>query len=107
MGVPGASVLKNLPANARTQVQSLGPEEPLEEEMATHSDILAWEIPWTEEPGRLQSTGSQRVEYGLATQQQDDLRLALSFASQKASTNASHAASILAATIGMARCCGW
>jgi len=44
-----------------SQVQSLGREDPLEEEMATHSSILAWEIPWTEEPGGLQSTGSQRI----------------------------------------------
>ena len=44
-----------------TQVQSLGQEDPLEEEMATHSSILAWKIPWTEEPGGLQSTGPQRV----------------------------------------------
>jgi len=44
-----------------TQVQSLGPEDPLEKGMATHSSILAWRIPWTEEPGRLQSMGSQRV----------------------------------------------
>ena len=43
-----------------TQVQSLGLEEPLEEEVATHSSILAWEIPWTEKPGGLQSTGSQK-----------------------------------------------
>ena len=43
------------------QVQSLGWEDPLEEEMATHSSILAWRIPWTEEPGGLQSVGSQRV----------------------------------------------
>ena len=43
------------------QVRSLGRENPLEEEMATHSSTLAWESPWTEEPGRLQSTGSQRV----------------------------------------------
>ena len=43
-----------------TQVQSLGQEDPLEKEMATHSSILAWEIPWTEEPGRLQSMGSQK-----------------------------------------------
>ena len=43
------------------RVQSLGQEDPLEEEMATHSSILAWEIPWTEEPGRLQTMGSQRV----------------------------------------------
>ena len=47
--------------NAETQVQSLGWEDPLEKEMATHSSILAWRIPLTEEPGRLQSTGSQRV----------------------------------------------
>ena len=44
-----------------TQVQSLGREDPLEKEMANHPNILAWEIPWTEEPGGLQSTGSQRV----------------------------------------------
>ena len=44
-------------------VQSLGQEDPLEEEMATHSKILAWKIPWTEEPGGLQSTGSQRVRH--------------------------------------------
>ena len=44
-----------------TWVRSLGGEDPLEKEMATHSSILAWRIPWTEEPGRLQSTGSQRV----------------------------------------------
>ena len=56
-------MVKNLPANAgdiRTQVQSLGPDF-LEEDMATHSSILAWRIPWTEEPGRLQSMGLQRV----------------------------------------------
>ena len=46
-----------------TLVPSLGGEDPLEEEMATHSSILAWEIPWTEEPGGLQSRGSQRVRY--------------------------------------------
>ena len=44
-----------------TQVQFMGQEDPLKEEMATHSSILAWKIPWTEEPGRLQSMGSQRV----------------------------------------------
>ena len=49
-------------------VLSLGWEDPLEEEMATHSRILAWEIPWTEESGRLQSLGSQRVGYDLATE---------------------------------------
>ena len=45
------------------QVQSLGQEDPLEEEMATHSSILVWNIPWTEEPGQLQSMGSQRVRH--------------------------------------------
>ena len=50
-----------------TQVRSLGGEDPLEEEMATHSSVLAWEIPWTEEPGGLQSTGSQRVGQDLGT----------------------------------------
>ena len=59
-----ALVVKNLPANAKaqeTRVRSLGWEDPLEKEMATHSGILAWRIPWTEEPGGLQSMGSQRV----------------------------------------------
>ena len=56
-----AQRLKHLPAMWETQLQSLGREEPLEKEMATHSSILAWRIPWTEDPGRLQSTGSQRV----------------------------------------------
>ena len=56
-----AQRVKRLPAMQETQVQSLGWEDPLEKEMATHSSILAWRIPWTEEPGRLQSTGSQRV----------------------------------------------
>jgi len=49
-----------------TQVLSLGREDPLEKEMATHPNILAWEIPWTEEPARLQSTGSQKVGHSLA-----------------------------------------
>ena len=51
-------------------VQSLGQEDPLEEGTATHSSILAWEIPWTEEPSRLQSMGSQIVGYDLVTKQQ-------------------------------------
>ena len=50
--------------------QSLGQKDPLEKEMATHSSILAWEISWTEEPGWLQSMGSQRLRYDLATKQQ-------------------------------------
>ena len=54
-------MVKNLPAIQETGVQSLGREDPLEEEMATHCTILVWEIPWTEEPGGLQSIGSQRV----------------------------------------------
>ena len=53
-----------------TRVQSLGWEDTLEKEMATHSSILASEIPWTEEPGRLQSMGSQRVRHDLVTKQQ-------------------------------------
>ena len=56
-----AQMVKHLPTVWETQVQSLGREDLLEKEMATHSSILAWRIPWTEEPGRLQSMGSQRV----------------------------------------------
>ena len=53
-----------------TQVWSLGWEDPLEKEMATHSSIIVWEIPWTEEPGGLQSMGHKRVRQDLATKQQ-------------------------------------
>ena len=53
---------KNLSAMQETQVQCLGQEDPLEKEMATHCSIFAWKTPWTEEPGRLQSKGSQRLE---------------------------------------------
>ena len=56
-----AQVVKYLPAMQETQVQFLGQEDPLQKGMATHSSILAWRIPWTEEPGGLQSVGSQRV----------------------------------------------
>ena len=56
-------MVKNLPAVQETWVRSLGLGDPLEEEMATHSSILAWRIPWTEEPGGQQSIGSQRVQY--------------------------------------------
>ena len=56
-----AQTVKRLPTMQETQVQSLGQEDPLEKEMATHSSILAWKIPWMEEPGGLQSVGSQRV----------------------------------------------
>ena len=62
-------MVKNLPSSAEIWVQSLGWEDPLEEEMATHSSILAWEIPWTEEPGGLQSVGLQQVRHDLATKQ--------------------------------------
>ena len=58
-----ARVVKNLPAMRETWVRSLSQEDPLEEGMATHSSILAWRIQWTEEPGRLQSTGSHRAGY--------------------------------------------
>ena len=61
MGFPGGSVVKNLPAMQETWVGSLGWEDPLEEGMATHSSILAWRIPWTEERGGLPSIGSQRA----------------------------------------------
>ena len=61
MGFPGSSAGKESAAVQETPVGFLGQEDPLEEEMATHSSILAWKIPWTEEPGRLQSMESQRV----------------------------------------------
>ena len=56
-----AQTVKDPPTMQESQVQSLGLKDSLEKEMATHFSILAWRIPWTEEPGRLQSTGSQRV----------------------------------------------
>ena len=56
-----AQMVKNLPAVQETQVRSLGWEDPLEKGMATHSSIVAWRIPWTQEPGRLQSIGHKRV----------------------------------------------
>ena len=59
-------MVKNPPATQETQVQSLGWEDPLEKEMATYSIILAWRIPWTEGPGRLQAIGSQRVAHDLS-----------------------------------------
>ena len=62
-------MVKNPPAKKETRVRSLGQEDSLKQEMATHSSILAWEIPWTEKPGRLQSMGSQRVRHNLATKQ--------------------------------------
>ena len=62
-----AQRVKHLPAMWDTGVRSLGPEDPLEKEITIHSSILAWRIPWTEEPGRLQSTASQRVRHDWAT----------------------------------------
>ena len=62
-----AQTVKHLPTMRETRVQSLGREDPLEKEMATHSSILAWKIPWTEEPGCLLSMGSQRVGHDWAT----------------------------------------
>ena len=61
VGFPGDSTVQNPPAIQETGVQSLGQEDPPETEMATHSSIFAWRIPWTEEHGGLQSMGSQRV----------------------------------------------
>ena len=58
-----AQKVKNLPAEQETPGQFLGQEDPLEEEMATHSSILAWKIPWPEKPGGLQSVGLQRVRH--------------------------------------------
>ena len=60
-------MVKNPPAMWETQVQSLGKEDPLEKGMATHSSILAWRIPWTEEPGGLQSMGSRRAGHDWVT----------------------------------------
>ena len=62
-GVPSGSVIKNHLPTQETQVQPLGQEDPLEKEMATHSRILVWEIPWTEVPGGLQSMELQRVRH--------------------------------------------
>ena len=70
MGFPSGSVVKNLPPMQKTWVQFLGEEDPLEKEMATHSSILAWRIPRTEEAVEVQSRALQRVGHDLATKQQ-------------------------------------
>ena len=70
LGSPGGSPVKNLPARQETQIWSLGQEDPLEEEMLPHSSILVWEIPWTDEPGGLQSMGSQKVRHNWVPKQQ-------------------------------------
>ena len=75
LGFPDGSAVKNLLVTQKTQVRSLGQEDPLEKEMATHSSVLAWRIPWTEEPGGLQSVGSQRVGHNLATKQKQEARI--------------------------------
>ena len=67
------SVVKNSPAKQEMQVRFLGWEEPVGKEMATHSSILTWEILWTEEPGRLQSMGSQRIGHDRANKRQPSL----------------------------------
>ena len=64
-------MVKNLPAVQETQIWSLGQEDPLEKEMATHPSIFAWRIPWTEEPGGLQPTGSQELDTSEHTAQWD------------------------------------
>ena len=63
-------MVKDLPAMQETWVRSLSQEDPLEKKMATHPRILVWEIPWTEEPGGLQTMGLQRVGHDLATKQE-------------------------------------
>ena len=65
-GFPGGSLVKNLLAVQETRLPSLCGEDPLEEEMATHSSTLAWEIPWPEDPGGLQSMGSQKTRTQLS-----------------------------------------
>ena len=67
LGFPGSSMVKNPPATQEMWVRSLGKEDPLEEQTASHSNILAWEIPWTEEPGRILSMGLQRVRHDCVT----------------------------------------
>ena len=73
LGFPSGSAVKNPPAMQEKQVRSLGRKDLLEEEMTTHSSILAWEIPGIEEPGGLLSMGSQRVGCDLMTKQQQQL----------------------------------
>ena len=70
-GFPAGSVGKNPPANGGDEASALGWEDPLEKEMASHSSIPAWEIPWTEESRGLQSMGSPRAGHNLASKQQN------------------------------------
>ena len=73
MGFPRCSVVKNSPAKQEMWVHFLCQESPLKKKMATHSSILVWEIPWTEEPDRLQSMSSQRVGHDLEVKQQNSI----------------------------------
>ena len=68
-----AQIVKNVPVMQETRVQPLGREDTLEEGMATHSNFLAWRIPWTEKPGGLQPMGSQRIRHDLVTKQYNNL----------------------------------
>ena len=70
---PVVQIVKNLVAVWETWIRSLGQEDPLEKGMATHSSILPWRIPWTEEPGGLRSMGLQRVRHDLVTKQKQQL----------------------------------
>ena len=70
MGFPGGSVVKNLPTKQEMQVRFLGQEDPLEKEMATHSSILVWKIPWTEDPGGKNPCCHIRVGHNLVNEQQ-------------------------------------
>ena len=78
-GFHGGSVVKKLLGKAETWLQSLGWKYPQEKEMATHSSILAWEIPWTEEPGGLQSLGSQRVRHDLVAEDEHNINIHILF----------------------------
>ena len=80
MGFPGGSVVKNLPTKQESGVRSLGREDPLEKEMATHSTILAWRIPWAEQPGGPQSVQLQsqtQLNNNQTKQQLEDFTLAI------------------------------
>ena len=68
-------MVKRLPTMQETQIRSLSQEDALEKEMAIHSSTIAWKIPWLEEPGRLQSMGSQKVRHDSATKQQQSIKI--------------------------------
>ena len=79
MGFPGGLDDKESARNVEPQVWYLTLEDSLEKEMATHSSILDWEIPWMEEPGRLQSIGSQRVRHNWATQKKQEMYIKMMY----------------------------